>query len=44
MKTVKFIKDFATKKKGEEVSVDSMLANRLVTDKVAKYIKEKEKE
>ena len=38
MREVKFIKDFATKKKGDIFSCTSILANRLVkSDKVAKY-------
>jgi len=39
---IEFTKDFATKKKGEKWKCDSMLANRLVREKVAKYFKEKE--
>lgn len=38
MRTVVFLKDFASKKKGDEFLCGSMLANTLVTkDKVAKY-------
>ena len=45
MKKVIFTADFATKKKGEELKCDSMLANHLVTiDKVAKYADETVKE
>jgi len=37
MVTVVFIKDFATKKKGEEWACDSLLASHLIrVDKVAK--------
>jgi len=43
MVKIEFTKDFATKKKGEKLKCDSMLANRLVhKEKVAKYFKEKE--
>ncbi len=43
-KQVKFTKKFATKKKGEEASYDSMLASALVhKHKVAKYIEESKK-
>jgi hypothetical protein len=42
MKAIKFTKNFATKKKGEELECDSMLASQLVhRDKVAKYITDK---
>jgi len=42
MRKVEFIKDFATKKKGDVWECDSQLASHLVNiDKVAKYIKEK---
>jgi hypothetical protein len=45
MRKVKFIKDFATRKKGDIVSFDGMLASSLVhKHKVAKYLKEKEVE
>jgi len=40
MKKVQFIKDFATKKKGDVDQYDSMLAHSLVAKKVAKYVKE----
>jgi len=40
MKTIIFTKDFATKKKGDLMEVDSILANELVkAKKVAKYKK-----
>lgn len=40
MRTVKFTKDFATKKKGETGEYDSMLASIMVHQKkVAKYVK-----
>jgi len=43
MKTIVFIKPFATLNKGDEFKCDSMLANRLVhIEKVAKYKKDKE--
>lgn len=43
MKTIVFIKPFATLNKGDEFKCDSMLANRLVRiEKVAKYKREKE--
>lgn len=43
MVKIEFIKDFATKKKGETWDCDSMLASQLVrVEKVAKYY-EKEK-
>ena len=43
MRSVRFIKDFATKKSGERYSCDSMLASHLVNiDKVAVYIQEPE--
>lgn len=43
---IKFIKDFATKKKGDVMEVDSMLASQLIrNDKVAKkYIERVKKE
>lgn len=42
MVKVEFIKNFATKKKGDTGSFDSQLARILVTQKkVAKFIKEK---
>lgn len=42
MRTVKFTKDFATKKKGETGEYDSMLASIMVHQKkVAKYVTEK---
>jgi hypothetical protein len=42
MKKIVFTKDFATKKKGDEITVDSQLANQLVSiDKVAEYPKAK---
>jgi len=38
MREIIFTKDFATKKKGDKFSCDSILANQLVKiDKVAKY-------
>lgn len=41
MVKVKFIKDFATKKKGEIMEVDSMLASNLTRrEKVAELYKE----
>lgn len=41
MKKVTFIKDFATKKKGDVWLCDSMLASQLIhTDKVAEYFVE----
>lgn len=41
MKTVVFTVDFATKKKGDLLKCDSMLASHLVNvDKVAKYYTE----
>lgn len=44
MKTVKFIKDFATKKVGDVWECDSQLASHLVNvDKVAEYLTEKVK-
>ena len=44
MKTVIFTKDFATKKKGDEFTCDSMLASQLVRgDKVAKFKTDKPK-
>lgn len=42
MREVKFIKDFATKKKGDVVPYDGPLASRLVRNlKVAKFTDEK---
>jgi len=42
MRKVEFIKEFATKKKGAIMNVDSSLANTLVRDlKVAKFVKDK---
>lgn len=42
MRKVKFIKDYATRKKGDILSVDGMLASSLVRKhKVAKYLKDK---
>jgi hypothetical protein len=39
MRKVEFIKDFATKKKGDVCECDSQLASQLVNvDKVAKYL------
>jgi len=39
MRKVEFIKDFATKKKGDVWECDSQLASQLVNvDKVAKYL------
>jgi len=44
MKEIVFIKDFATKKKGDKWTCDSMLASQLVNiDKVAKFVKPKKK-
>lgn len=41
MRTIKFNKDFATKKKGDVLECDGQLASQLVhIDKVAKYVKE----
>lgn len=38
MRTIIFTKDFATKKKGDEWTCDSLLASQLVRgDKVAKF-------
>ena len=36
MVTVEFLKEFATKKKGDTMDVDSMLARDLINKKVAK--------
>ena len=42
MKKIEFTVDFATKKKGDILNCDSMLANELVNNKrVAKYFTEK---
>jgi len=44
MREVEFLKDFATKKKGDVWECDSQLASQLVhIDKVAKYKEPKEK-
>lgn len=44
MVKIEFTKDYATKKKGESMEVDGMLASDLIrVRKVAKYYKEKEK-
>jgi len=44
MVTIIFIKDFAGRKKGDIWECDSMLANRLINDKVAKkYVKKEVK-
>lgn len=44
MRKVEFIKDFATKLKGDVWECDSQLANQLVNvDKVAKYYEPKAK-
>lgn len=44
MAKIEFIKDFATKKTGDNFECDSMLASQLVNvDKVAKYIKDESK-
>lgn len=43
MKTVEFTKEFATKKKGDTMDVDPMLARQLVDRKVAKFATKKEK-
>lgn len=39
---VEFIKDFATKKKGDIESFDGQVASRLIKEKVAKPFKKKE--
>lgn len=42
---IEFTTDFATKKKGEKIEVNSMLASKLVhQNKVAKYADEASKE
>jgi hypothetical protein len=41
MVTIEFTKKFATKKKGDKMEVDSMLASQLIKEKVAKIIKVK---
>lgn len=41
-KLVEFIKDFATKKKGEQGSYDPMLARVLINKKVVKFVSEKD--
>jgi len=44
MRQIEFIKDFATRKKGELIFVDSMLANTLINkgvEKATKPIKKK---
>lgn len=38
MRKIKFIKDFATYKKGDEATIDGMIASNLVTRKIAKYV------
>ncbi len=44
MISIEFTKDFATRKKGDVIEVDSMLGSYLIgTDKVAKLYKEKKK-
>jgi len=44
MKAIIFTKDFATKKKGDELTCDGMLASHLVrVAKVAKFKKDKKK-
>lgn len=44
MRKVEFVKDFATKKKGDVWECDSQLASRLVRDeKVAKFYKKDKK-
>jgi len=40
---IEFIKDFATRKKGEAVEVDGMLASQLIARKVAKKWKPKQR-
>lgn len=43
-KSVQFLKDFATKKKGDVYECDSQIASHLVNDsKVAKYVIKDEK-
>ena len=42
MKLVEFTKDFATKKKGDKMKIDGMIAADLLRQKVAKVIQEKE--
>ena len=43
-KLVEFTKAFATKKKGDEETYNTLLASQLVNnDKVAKYVKESKK-
>ena len=37
MRTIKFLKNFATKKKGDVWSCDSILARSLINRKIAKY-------
>ena len=39
--TVEFLKDFATRKKGEKQPYDGMVASSLIKEKVAKLVKEK---
>jgi hypothetical protein len=43
MVEIEFTKDFATKKKGDKWACDSMLANRLINEKVAKIAKQVKK-
>lgn len=44
MREIEFLKDFATKKKGDTWKCDGLLASQLVrVDKVAKYVEEKPK-
>lgn len=39
---IEFTEDYATRKKGEKIEVDSLLASDLVrSEKVAKYVKTK---
>lgn len=44
MRKIEFVKDFATKAKGDVWECDSLLASRLVNvEKVAKYFKARKK-
>jgi len=37
MREIVFIKDYASKKEGETMGLDSLIASSLVTRKIAKY-------
>jgi len=43
MRKIKFIKDFAGRKKDDSIEMDGLIASSLVTRKIAKYVVQKPK-